>query len=119
MLCDSERERELVAGIRQRTHSLWDYLDERDDLINSGYQEGGILLMPFPSLMRNVTLWVDRHCMYGPKATLRSLPTYLERPPRLLVTDQQGLLNLKDDFHKLTLDYEKKKWKADNEEATA
>lgn len=119
MLCDTERERELVAGIRQRTHSLWDYLDEREDLVNPGYQEGGILLMPLSSLLRNVTLWVDRHCMYGPKSTLRSLPTYLERPPRILRTDQQGLLNLADDYHNLILDYQKKKWKEDNEESTA
>ena len=29
--------------------------------------------MPLPTLLRNVTLWVDRHCMYGPKPTVRCL----------------------------------------------
>jgi len=75
-LCDTERERELVAGIRQRTHSLWDYLDEREDVKNHGYdamQGGGTLLMPLPMLLRNVSLWTDRHCMYASKATSRSV----------------------------------------------
>ena len=30
-------------------------------------------MMPLPTLLRNVTLWVDRHCMYGPKPTVRCL----------------------------------------------
>lgn len=73
-LCDTERERELVAGIRQRTYSLWDYLESRDDLISACYNEkdsDGVMLMPLPTLLRNVTLWSDRHCMYGPKPTTR------------------------------------------------
>ena len=74
LLCDTERERELVAGIRQRTHCLWEYLDSRDDLTNPGYyKEADSLMMPLPTLLRNVTLWVDRHCMYGPKPTVRCL----------------------------------------------
>lgn len=104
MLCDTERERELVAGIRQRTHSLWDYLDERDDLINSSFSsDGGILLMPLPTLLRNVTLWVDRHCMHGPKPTMRSLPSNLSRPPATLANDQQGPLYMTTDVYNLTL----------------
>lgn len=74
LLCDTERERELVAGIRQRTHCLWEYLDSRIDLTNSRYyKEADILMMPLPTLLRNVTLWVDRHCMYGPKPTVRCI----------------------------------------------
>lgn len=74
LLCDTERERELVAGIRQRTHCLWEYLDSRNDLTNPGYyKEADTLMMPLPTLLRNVTLWVDRHCMYGPKPTVRCL----------------------------------------------
>ena len=74
-LCDSERERELVAGIRQRTHSVWDYLDSRDDTRNARFTEsGGVMLMPLPTLLRNVTLWTDRHAMHGPKPTTRWLP---------------------------------------------
>ena len=30
-------------------------------------------MMPLPTLLRNVTLWVDRHCMHGPKPTVRCL----------------------------------------------
>jgi len=77
-LCDTERERELVAGIRQRTHSVWDYLEERPDLRNAQFDPsasagGGVLLMPLPTLLRNITLWTDRHCAQGPKPTLRWL----------------------------------------------
>ena len=80
LLCDTERERELVAGIRQRTHCLWEYLDSRNDLTNPGYyKEAETLMMPLPTLLRNVTLWVDRHCMYGPKPTVRCLvPSVIE-----------------------------------------
>lgn len=85
MLCDTEREREMVAGIRQRTHSLWDYLDSREDLVNTSFRDdGGILLMPLPTLLRNVTLWTDRHCMYG--------PTYRSRPPLTVAKEKQSPL---------------------------
>lgn len=86
-LCDTERERELVAGIRQRTHSVWDYLEGRSDRVrNRQYNAetaAGVLLMPLPTLLRNMTLWTDRHCMHGPKATTRWLPACVaaERPP--------------------------------------
>jgi myotubularin-related protein 1/2 len=76
LLCDTERERELVAGIRQRTHSLWDYLDERKDTLNDKFSEAtssGVLLMPLATLLRNVSLWTERHCMHGPKPTDRWL----------------------------------------------
>ena len=74
MLCDSERERELLAGIRQRTYSVWDYLDALPDLRNSNYKvKDGVLLMPLPTLLRNVTLWIDRHCCFGPKPTKRNI----------------------------------------------
>jgi len=80
LLCDTEREREVVASIRQRTPCLWEYLDSFQDLINKHHSsvfsgEGKILMMPLPTLLRNVTLWTDRHCMHGPKPTLRCLPT--------------------------------------------
>lgn len=70
-LCDTERERELAAGLRQRTHSLWDYLDETAEeqgLLNETFvaaDNQGALLMPLPSLLRNVTLWTERHARYG------------------------------------------------------
>lgn len=85
LLCDTEREREVEAAIRQRTPCLWAYLDSFPSLVNENFretvgekggnlEESGTLLMPLPSLLRNVTLWVDRHCMYGAKPTLRSIP---------------------------------------------
>ena len=93
-LCDTERERELVASIRQRTHSLWDYLDSREDTRNPRYRsdEGGAMLMPLATLLRNVTLWVDRHCMHGPKPTLRWLPATVQRPENPMASDQQSSL---------------------------
>lgn len=72
LLCDTERERELVAGIRQRTHSVWDYLESRPDCLNESYKPSTkVLLMPLPTLMRSISLWINRHAMYGPKATSR------------------------------------------------
>eukprot|EP00339_Tiarina_fusa_P009074 CAMPEP_0117083900 /NCGR_PEP_ID=MMETSP0472-20121206/59067_1 /TAXON_ID=693140 ORGANISM="Tiarina fusus, Strain LIS" /NCGR_SAMPLE_ID=MMETSP0472 /ASSEMBLY_ACC=CAM_ASM_000603 /LENGTH=823 /DNA_ID=CAMNT_0004812705 /DNA_START=85 /DNA_END=2557 /DNA_ORIENTATION=- len=72
MLCDTEREREVLAGIRQRTYSIWDYLDQNKELDNQGYQEcEGALLMPLPTLLRGVSLWQERHCSFSPKPTLR------------------------------------------------
>ena len=94
-LCDTEREREMVAGIRQRTHSLWDYLEERPDLVNAQYNPqvaAGVMLMPLPTLLRNITLWTDRHCAHGAKPTSRWLPL-------LGVEQQQGLGG--DGNHKL------------------
>ena len=75
-LCDTERERELVAGIRQRTHSLWEYLESVDGTKNLSFHAdgSGVMLMPLPMLLRNVSLWVDRHCAYGAKPTLRWMP---------------------------------------------
>jgi hypothetical protein len=104
LLCDAEREREVVAGIRQRTHCLWEYLDAVPELVNpafagAGDGGGGVLLMPLPVLLRNVTLWTDRHCMYGAKATVPCAPcagppTYVARcpkePPLALHTAKDG-----------------------------
>jgi myotubularin-related protein 1/2 len=100
LLCDTEREREMVAAIRQRTHSLWDYLEERQDTRNRFYTPGGILLMPLPSLLRNVTLWADRHCMYGPKATLRGLddPQLMKPVDPSKARDQQGAFRCESDY---------------------
>ncbi|KAL7449914.1 hypothetical protein ACHAWC_001921 [Mediolabrus comicus] len=80
LLCDSEREREVVAGIRQRTYCMWDHLDSISDLVNPLFDkaanaEAGVLMMPLPMLLRNVTLWTDRLCMYGAKATIPCMPT--------------------------------------------
>ena len=56
------------------TTILWEYLDSRDDLTNPGYyKEADSIMMPLPKLLRNVTFWADRHCMYGPKPTVRCL----------------------------------------------
>jgi hypothetical protein len=77
-LCDTEREREQMAGIRQRTHCLWEFLERRVDLVNPTFTDragGGVLLMPLPTLLRHVHLWSDRHCRYSPKATSRWLPS--------------------------------------------
>mmetsp|Transcript_4670 Transcript_4670/g.13054 ORF Transcript_4670/g.13054 Transcript_4670/m.13054 type:complete len:873 (-) Transcript_4670:49-2667(-) len=79
-LCDTERERETVAGIRQRTHSVWDFLEARhggDTFKAQSVAKGGVLLMPLPTLMRNISLWTDRHAKHGPKPTQRWLPTLL------------------------------------------
>lgn len=71
-LCDSEKDRERVVHIRQRTHSLWDHLDDSPRFKNENFTESdGVLLMPLPLLLRNVKLWSQRHCLYGPKPTLR------------------------------------------------
>lgn len=75
LLCDNERERELDASIRQRTHCLWEYLDAcKDILLNEDYlgnQSGKfsktLLLPPLPLLLRNVVLWGDRHLKWSPK----------------------------------------------------
>jgi len=93
LLCDTERERELVAAIRQRTHCLWEYLESCPDLVNINFKKSrvvdeneieeswkdvnGSLMMPLSNLLRNVTLWVDRHCMHEPKSTMRCLPLEL------------------------------------------
>lgn len=70
MLCDTERERETLAGIRQRTHSLWDHLETRPGWINPHYVESpGAILMPLPTLLRSVGLWRERHCFFSPKPT--------------------------------------------------
>ncbi len=83
LLCDTEREREIVASIRQRTHCLWEYLDSDPGLINRNYgvatnsvgdEESGTLLMPLSTLLRNVTIWADRFCMHGAKPIKRCFP---------------------------------------------
>jgi myotubularin-related protein 1/2 len=73
LLCDTERERELIAGIRQRTHSVWDYLESRQDCKNPNFQpSSSVLLMPLPTFLRNVSLWMNRHAMHGPKISIRN-----------------------------------------------
>lgn len=70
MLCDTEREREVGAQIRQRTYSLWDYLDSKPEFVNPNYTaRPGVILMPLPTLLRNVQLWQERHCCFSPKPT--------------------------------------------------
>lgn len=93
LLCDSERERELAAGVRQRTYCLWDYLDSIPELVNPLFDKAasdraGVLLMPLPMLLRNVTLWTDRYCMYGSKATIPCIPPSLRHvyPPSYFVS---------------------------------
>ncbi|KAL7520904.1 hypothetical protein ACHAWX_005598 [Stephanocyclus meneghinianus] len=86
LLCDSEREREVVAGTRQRTYCLWEYLDSIPQLINPTFnrissKEAGALFMPLPMLLRNVSLWTDRFCMYGAKATIPCVPPGLWQYP--------------------------------------
>lgn len=76
LLCDTERERELMVGIRQRTFSIWDHLDSKPEFCNPTFNADttdGVLLMPLPALLRNVTLWQRRHCRYSPKPTLKTM----------------------------------------------
>ena len=82
LLCDSEREREVVAGVRQRTYCMWEYLASIPELVNPMFDKAasdkaGVLMMPLPMLLRNVTLWTDRYCMYSPKATMPCVPPSL------------------------------------------
>jgi myotubularin-related protein 1/2 len=71
MLCDTEREREMLAGIRQRTNSLWDHLESTLEWTNPDYEESpGAILMPLPMMLRNVHLWQERHCFFSPKPTM-------------------------------------------------
>ena len=84
-LCDTERERELVAGLRQRTHSLWDYLEQDPAVAHStthphfnSDDASGVLLVPLPALLRQITLWTERHCRSGPKVTT---PWTWQQPP--------------------------------------
>mmetsp|Transcript_27117 Transcript_27117/g.41614 ORF Transcript_27117/g.41614 Transcript_27117/m.41614 type:complete len:761 (+) Transcript_27117:531-2813(+) len=71
LLCDTERERELVAGIRQRTYCLWDHLEShpKASRVSRSYNKDytGMLMMPHSTLMRNVKLWTKRHAMHGPR----------------------------------------------------
>jgi len=111
-LCDTEREREMVAGIRQRTHSLWEYLDGRKDTINPTFSpsaSSGVLLMPLPTLLRNVSLWTDRHCMHGPKPTLRWLPLGVQRPDIEYERNQHGRLVTAQETHFLIANMGKQK----------
>lgn len=72
MLCDTEKDREMAASIRQRTYSVWDHLDSSPAFNNADFKEStGVLLMPLSLLLRNVKLWRERHCYHGPKATYR------------------------------------------------
>lgn len=124
LLCDTEREREVVASIRQRTYCLWEHLEACPDLVNTNFShsdslsdseviEGkGCLLMPLPSLLRNVTLWADRHCMYGAKPTFRSIPlsdsvgidSEKSETPLLSSQPLHGLNEFRDNSLKLALD---------------
>lgn len=100
-LCDTEREREMVAGIRQRTHSVWDYLDGRDDLLSPLYDStvaDGVLLMPLPTLLRHVSLWTDRHCLHGPKSTQRWWPTGLYKPVNPEANQESSALETKEEM---------------------
>jgi Myotubularin-like phosphatase domain len=71
-LCDTEREREVAAGLRQRTHSIWDHLDASETYTNQNFDaDDGVLLVPMPTLIRSIGLWTDLFCRYGAKATGR------------------------------------------------
>lgn len=71
-LCDTEREREVVASLRQRTHSLWDYLDESEEFTNENYQaDEGVMLVPISTMIRSISLWTELFCRYGAKPTER------------------------------------------------
>lgn len=68
MLCDTEREREALAGIRQRTYSIWDYLEKIPECANTNYvRSEDVILMPLPTVLRNVKVWKERHFTFSPK----------------------------------------------------
>merc|ERR1711935_423006 len=76
-------------------------------------KSSGTLMMPLPSLLRNVTLWSDRHCMHGPKPMLRCLPM------DALVRDNEHPLLEKNDLNGYILENalkEASKWKRVAEE---
>ena len=71
MLCDTEREREALAGIRQRTYSIWDYLEQNPKYVNEHFtQSDDVILMPLPTVLRNVKIWKERHFAYSPKPSI-------------------------------------------------
>ncbi len=108
LLCDTEREREIVASIRQRTYCLWEFLDSCLDLVNTNFSPSknfneteilngkGCLLMPLSSLLRNVTLWTERHCMHSAKATFRSIPSNIYSTDSLQFSSCQPLCEAKE-----------------------
>mmetsp|Transcript_4163 Transcript_4163/g.11980 ORF Transcript_4163/g.11980 Transcript_4163/m.11980 type:complete len:157 (+) Transcript_4163:45-515(+) len=90
LLCDTEQEREVMAGIRLRTYSIWDYLDSKPELKNKSFNKAsGALLMPLPTLLRNVRLWSERHCRFSPKPTLQ-----LSRPTTDFLTHKMSSASL-------------------------
>mmetsp|Transcript_9727 Transcript_9727/g.19813 ORF Transcript_9727/g.19813 Transcript_9727/m.19813 type:complete len:133 (+) Transcript_9727:1188-1586(+) len=75
---------------------MWEYLDSIPDLINPMFdratsEKAGVLLMPLPMLLRNVTLWVDRFCMYGAKASIPCMPHGLQYPPQYFLRNHSIL----------------------------
>ncbi len=76
LLCDNERERS-VAGIYERTRSLWDYLDEHRcfAFANSAFDRvSDVFLPPLPCILRRVSLWTDYHLAFSLKACAPCLP---------------------------------------------
>jgi hypothetical protein len=47
--------------------------------------------MPLPTLLRGISLWTDRHAMYGPKATSRSPVSPLDLVPAKESDDETSL----------------------------
>lgn len=98
-LCDTERERVVLAGLRQRTLSLWDSLDEDSSLKNPTFdttkelESNTVLFMPLPTLLRNISLWTELHCPFASAGTMRWKPNVLSNevavvPSRNEETDQ-------------------------------
>lgn len=122
LLCDTEKEREVAASIRQRTPCLWEYLDSSPELVNRSYRperfqedkcENGSLMMPLSCLLRNVTLWTDRFCMYSSKPTDRCLPPEMSSAfANLTKTDQViGRVGRYDDLELERVQADVTKWK--------
>mmetsp|Transcript_4348 Transcript_4348/g.8352 ORF Transcript_4348/g.8352 Transcript_4348/m.8352 type:complete len:1261 (+) Transcript_4348:270-4052(+) len=130
LLCDTEREREVVASIRQRTHCLWEYLDSSPELLNPYYRSldkksqldvndpsfSGTLMMPLSILLRNVTLWSDRFCMHSAKATTRCFSSLSDMPLKSTVreSDFSAMVSASGTYayHELmTAKSEAKSWK--------
>ena len=74
------------------------------------FEGDGALMMPLPTLLRNVTLWTDRHCMHGAKPTTRignCMPGVISTEQT--IADYHD--NLKEDALRSALE-EASRWKA-------
>ncbi|CAM9908714.1 unnamed protein product [Discosporangium mesarthrocarpum] len=80
LLCNSNKERQDMK-LKEKCASLWTYLEHhRSAFLSILYQSHGpgFLLPPLPSLLRNVTLWVDYFFRWSPAVSFMPLPKPLQ-----------------------------------------